>query len=106
MIEFSIYANIHRKIELKFLLVLNLNVSYLIFHISDFHNLKIVNDMFFFIFEGGLKFLSRSVYIYIYIYMCVCVCELILLVDLKGAVHKEYIVLIYPNSAHCTAIDI
>ena len=35
----------------------------LIFHISDFHNLKIVNNIFFFIFEGGLIFLSRGVYI-------------------------------------------
>ena len=29
----------------------------LIFHVSDFHNLKIVNKIFFFIFEGGLMFL-------------------------------------------------
>ena len=34
----------------------------LIFHISDFHNLKIVNNIFFFIFEGVLIFLSRSVH--------------------------------------------
>ena len=34
-----------------------------IFYISDFHNLKIVNNIFFFIFEGGLIFLSRGVYI-------------------------------------------
>ena len=40
----------------------------LIFHISDFHNLKIVNNFVFFLFEGGLIFLSRDVYIYIYIY--------------------------------------
>ena len=33
----------------------------LIFHIYDFHDLKIVNKIFFFIFEGGLKFLSRGV---------------------------------------------
>ena len=35
----------------------------LIFHISDFHNLKIASNIFFFIFEGGLKFLSMGVYI-------------------------------------------
>ena len=40
-----------------------------IFHISDFHNLKIVNYIFFFIFEDGLIFLSRDNYIYIYIYI-------------------------------------
>ena len=53
-----------------------------IFDLSDFHYLKIVNNIFFFIFKGGLIFLSRgvcvfiSIYlsIYIYIYMCVCVC--------------------------------
>ena len=33
-----------------------------IFYISDFHKSKIVNNMFFLIFEGGLIFLSRSVY--------------------------------------------
>ena len=33
----------------------------LIFHIADFHNLKIVNNIFFFIFEGGLIFLSGCV---------------------------------------------
>ena len=31
---------------------------------SDFHNLKIVNNIFFLIFEGGLIFLSRGGYIY------------------------------------------
>ena len=40
-----------------------------IFHISDFHNWKIVNYIFFFIFDGSLIFLSSGVYIYI----CVCV---------------------------------
>ena len=30
---------------------------------SDFHNLKIVNNIFFFIFEGGLKFLSTCEYV-------------------------------------------
>ena len=58
----------------------------LIFCISDFYNLKIVNNEFFFIFEGGLIFLSRAVYInvisnkkvkphthtYIYIYIYIC----------------------------------
>ena len=34
----------------------------LIFHISDFHNSKIVNNIFFFIFEGGLIFLPWGVY--------------------------------------------
>ena len=34
----------------------------LIFHISDFHNLKVVNKIFFFIFEGGHTFLTRGVY--------------------------------------------
>ena len=34
----------------------------LIFHMSDFNNLKIVNNIFFFILEGGLIFLSRAVY--------------------------------------------
>ena len=34
-----------------------------ILHITDFHNLKIVNNIFFLIFEGGLIFLSRGVYI-------------------------------------------
>ena len=38
---------------------------HLIFHISDFHNLKIVNNIFFFLFEGGLIFLSSG-YILIY----------------------------------------
>ena len=33
----------------------------LIFHMSDFHNLKIVNNIIFFIFTGGLIFLSRGV---------------------------------------------
>ena len=42
----------------------------LIFHRSDFHNLKIVNNIFFFIFEGGLIFLSKCVYTN----ECVCVC--------------------------------
>ena len=41
----------------------------LIFYISDFHNSKIVNNIFFFIFEGGLIFLSRDEYSYIYIYI-------------------------------------
>ena len=34
-------------------------------YISDFHNLKIVNKTFLSIFEGGLIFLSRGVYIYV-----------------------------------------
>ena len=34
----------------------------LIFHISDFQNLKLVNNIFFFIFEGGLIILYRGVY--------------------------------------------
>ena len=38
----------------------------LTFHISDFHNLKIINNIFFFIFEGGLIILYRGIYIYIY----------------------------------------
>ena len=45
------------------------------FPISDFYDLKIINNIFFFIFEGGLIFLSRGVYnsfscnsLYIYIY--------------------------------------
>ena len=41
----------------------------LIFHISNFHNSKIVNNIFFFVFEGVLIFLSRGIYIYIYIYI-------------------------------------
>ena len=41
----------------------------LIFHISDFHNLKIVDNIFFFIFKGGLIFLSRGVCVCIYIYI-------------------------------------
>ena len=45
---------------------LNLN-----FHISDFHNLKIVSNVFFFIFEDGLIF-----YIQWCIYMCMCICEM------------------------------
>ena len=36
-----------------------------IFHISDFHNLKIVENIFVFIFEGGLIFLYRYVYTYV-----------------------------------------
>ena len=32
----------------------------LIFHISDFYHLKIVNNIFFFIFEGGLIILFRG----------------------------------------------
>ena len=59
--------NICIKNELKFFHILNLSLC-LIFHISDFHNLKIVNNIFFFIFESGFTFLSRGVYIYIYIY--------------------------------------
>ena len=35
-----------------------------IIYISDFHNLKVVNNIFFFIFEAGLIFLSRG--------LCVC----------------------------------
>ena len=33
----------------------------LMFHISDFHNLKIVNNIFFLIFKGDLISLSRGV---------------------------------------------
>ena len=37
----------------------------LIFHISDFHNLKIENNIFFFIFEGrGLEVYIRGVLIF------------------------------------------
>ena len=36
----------------------------LIFHIYDFHNLKIVNNIFFFISERSLIFLSRGVQSY------------------------------------------
>ena len=43
---------------------------FLIFHISDFYNLKFVKNNFFFsFFEGGLIFLPRGLYIYIYIYI-------------------------------------
>ena len=38
----------------------------LIFHMSNFHNLKTVNNIFFFIFEGGRIFLSIGVYVYVY----------------------------------------
>ena len=31
-----------------------------LYALSDFHNLKIVNNTFFFIFEGGLIFLSKG----------------------------------------------
>ena len=34
----------------------------LIFHISDFHNLEIVNNIFFFGFEGGYIFLLKDLY--------------------------------------------
>ena len=34
----------------------------IIFHIFDFHDLKDLNNIFFFIFEDGLKFLSKGVY--------------------------------------------
>ena len=47
---------------MKFLLILNLNVSYFFFHIFDFHNLKIVNNICFFIFECSLIFLSKGFY--------------------------------------------
>ena len=49
------------KNELKFLHILELS-SCLIFYISDFHNLRIVNNIFFFIFEGCLIFLFRGVF--------------------------------------------
>ena len=52
--------SINAKKELKFLHILNLSF-YLIFHLSAFHNLKIVNNIFFLILEGGLIFLSRGV---------------------------------------------
>ena len=48
----------------------------IIFHISNFHDLKIVNNIF--IFEGGLIFLSREgvcVYVYIYIYIYIYIVE-------------------------------
>ena len=35
-----------------------------IFDIYDFHNEKIVNNIFSFIFEGGFMFFSRAVYIW------------------------------------------
>ena len=41
----------------------------LIFQISDFHNLKIVNNIFLFVLEGSLSFFSRGIYIYIYTYI-------------------------------------
>ena len=44
-----------------------------IFHIFDLDNSKIVNNIFFFIFEGGLMFLSRDVYVFVYVCVCVCV---------------------------------
>ena len=37
----------------------------LIIHVSDSHNLKIVNNIFFLIFEGGHIFLSWGVYTYV-----------------------------------------
>ena len=37
------------------MLKLNIICSYLIFQISDFHDLKIVNNIFFFIFDSGLQ---------------------------------------------------
>ena len=38
----------------------------LIFHISDFHNLKIVNNIFLFIFEGGFSFCPGVYVFYVY----------------------------------------
>ena len=53
-------TNIHIKNEVK-IHILNLSLC-LIFYISDFHNLKIVNNIFFLIFEGGIISLSRGIY--------------------------------------------
>ena len=61
ILKLSVNANIHIKNEQIFLYILNLIVFMLIFHISDFHYLKIVNNVFFIIFEGGLIYLSRGV---------------------------------------------
>ena len=39
-----------------------------IFHLPDFHNLKIINNIFFFIFEGSLIiFVQGCIYLYIHI---------------------------------------
>ena len=38
----------------------------LMFHISDIHNFKIINNVFFFVFKGGLIFLPKGGYIYIF----------------------------------------
>ena len=61
ILKSSIHASIHIKNEMNFFHILNLSLC-LIFHISDFHNLKIVNNIFFFIFKDGLIFSSKGVY--------------------------------------------
>ena len=61
ILEFSINTNLYIKMNWNFFLFWIYMSLNLIFHISDIHNLKIVHNIFFFILESGLIFLSWCV---------------------------------------------